>query len=281
MARTSGGTYAGAMTVRKFPFAYNTPALDTGAALYTPTAGDIMYDAWIEVDTAWDGATPFGDIWILPSGSVGFYNSTKSTEAVNMLVGEVGQSQGITGNCVNGSATTYNAINGDVAILPAKFVSTDPVCVIVSQDGTVTAQASVLAAGAPPVQPLVVVTGVNDTFTFTPGGGGGAPEVFTVAAGSYANIAAITAAMGAAIGALHGEAFSTLVTPSVSGASILLTMIVDSGIAGNGDTITPGATDVSAGLGLANPTTFAGGTGGDPGSSAGAGILYLVTVRST
>jgi hypothetical protein len=45
-----------------------------------------------------------------------------------------------------------------------------------------------------------------------------------------------------------------------------------------GDTITPGSTDVTVGLGLANPTTFAGGLGGNPGSTQGAGVLYLVTV---
>lgn len=111
-----------------------------------------------------------------------------------------------------------------------------------------------VTAGSPPSTPLVVVTGVNDTFVFTPAKTG-TPETFTVAAGTYSTVAACVAAMGAAVGG-SAEAFSTKATPSNSAGSILLTE--PTGRNGNGDTITVGATDVSAGLGFASPSTFGG-----------------------
>lgn len=56
-----GGAGAGTPVVRKFPFAFDTPDLLTGAPLYTPTIGDILLDGWVEIGTAWNGTTPKGD----------------------------------------------------------------------------------------------------------------------------------------------------------------------------------------------------------------------------
>ncbi len=55
------GGGSSSIVVRKFPFAYNTAGLSDGAALYTPTVCDLIMDAWIEIDTAWNGTTPLGD----------------------------------------------------------------------------------------------------------------------------------------------------------------------------------------------------------------------------
>jgi hypothetical protein len=106
-------------------------------------------------------------------------------------------------------------------------------------------------AASPPTTPLVVVTGVNDTFVFTPVATG-TPETFTVAAGTYADVDACVAAMAAAVGG-SAERFDTIVTPSNDSGSILLTEVA---VGGNGDTVTVGASDVSAGLGFASPSTF-------------------------
>lgn len=55
--------FAGLPVVRHFPFAYNSSGISSGGyAVYTPNVGDILLDAWIEIDTAWNGTTPFGDI---------------------------------------------------------------------------------------------------------------------------------------------------------------------------------------------------------------------------
>jgi hypothetical protein len=66
-----GGGGAGAPVVHKFAFAYDTASLHTGATAYTPAAGDVLLDAWIEIDTAWDGTTPLGDFGAFAGGATG------------------------------------------------------------------------------------------------------------------------------------------------------------------------------------------------------------------
>ena len=283
----SSGSAAGTTIVRHFSFAHNTAGILTGHALYTPTIGDILYDAWVEVDTAWNGTTPLCDVGQFLAVSYGFFAAfgANSPFAVDMSLADIVQTG--TGLLVQGtnSHLTSDLLQAQIGgtaptqrFMPAKLTTADPIKVCVSQDGTnATVAAFLLAANAPPTIPLVVVTGVNDTFVWTGTAGGGSPETFTVAAGSKANLAAIVAAMGAATGSVSGEAFSTKATPTADATKILLTSVVDSGVGGNGDTVTAGSTDVLAGLGFDSPSTFAGGTGGNPGSTVGAAILYLVT----
>lgn len=58
-----------------FPFAYNTAGLETnGITLLTIPANTIIYDAWIEIQEAWDGTTPSGDVGYFPNAHQGFFN---------------------------------------------------------------------------------------------------------------------------------------------------------------------------------------------------------------
>src|SRR5271156_4709185 len=66
---------AGTMKINQFPFIYSDAGLSTGLSLYTPTIGDILYDAWIEVDTAWDGTTPTAEIGSFVGTVVGWYTT--------------------------------------------------------------------------------------------------------------------------------------------------------------------------------------------------------------
>lgn len=289
----------GGPIVRKFPFAHNTAGILTGAALYTPTIGDILLDAWFEIDTAWDGTTPFGDIGIGAAFGTGLVAGTMSEaihmhEPDNVVQGiRIGQNTGplsamfalanastndgggafvVSGAAVNLSTTPVS--NGN-RVLPAKFVTADPVEVVVSQDGTNTGAASGFDSSTPPpVLPLVVVTGTNDEYNFTLQRGTPAADLFTVAAGSYATTAALAVALNAAVdGAAH--VFSaTYGTWADDGSGHLKLTLLAAGA--NGSTVTAGTNDIVAGLGLSTATTT-GGTGGDPGSTAGAGVLYLVT----
>lgn len=75
-SKGGGGGGSGNVTVRHFPFAYNLAGLNNGVTLYTPTLGDIVLDAWIEVDTAWNGTTPLGDVGFNTSGTFrGWYHA--------------------------------------------------------------------------------------------------------------------------------------------------------------------------------------------------------------
>ena len=166
-----GGGGAGAPTVRKFPFAHNTPGILTGAALYTPTVNDVLLDAWIEIDTAWDGTTPQGDYGTFSPGPAGLINAALNsiTSAMDMTEADAPSSGG-SASLLGGSGLTdlaqlatifnlgisgYLQATGAVApfpvgyatsrsaglggrLVPVKFTTTDPIKVCVSQDGTTT-----------------------------------------------------------------------------------------------------------------------------------------------
>jgi hypothetical protein len=166
--QAGGGGGAGSPVVRAFPFTFDTPDILTGAALYTPTVGDILLDAWIEIDTVWNGTTPTCDI-----GTVATFATTHSGLFDYLLDNQTGVDMTIADNDVNpgvlvGSQPSslsmlttmaiatqmlqVNAIappaiqfypSGDVdwgrgdRVVPAKFVNDDdPFIVVVSQDGT-------------------------------------------------------------------------------------------------------------------------------------------------
>lgn len=151
-----GGGGAGTPVVRAFPFAFDDVGLDTGETLYTPTPGDILLDAWIEIDTAWDGTTPLGDygnIWDI-SGE-GFCTLI-SNLALDMTQSDDGAPSILFGNLVSGFrslndlSTVVQSVTSNVGggplipptslagsrYAPAKLLTDDPFQVVVSQDGT-------------------------------------------------------------------------------------------------------------------------------------------------
>lgn len=158
------------MKVRKFAFAYNASTLDTGHTVYTPTVSDVLYDAWIEVVTAWNGTTPQGDFGIVyntefngflsgsgPGGTSGVLDMTSADE-INAFIGgswlgnikNMGardvQTQTMTPSLYKGSsAVSYSAsavfsnpswLGAGYRSLPCKFTDTSPIQVLVSSDGT-------------------------------------------------------------------------------------------------------------------------------------------------
>ena len=137
-------------------------------------------------------------------------------------------------------------------------------CVVETQSDPFTVGPGVsasLIADTNATVPLTVVTGTNDTFVFTPGGGLGSPETFTIAPGTYSSIGTLAEGMAVAIGSLSAEQFVTKVTVEVMGSKLALINVVDAGSAGNGDTISFGANDVANSLGFTeNPNIFAGGS---------------------
>jgi hypothetical protein len=149
----AGGGGAGAPVVRKFPFAFNTPGILTGAAVYTPTVNDVLLDAWVEVDTAWNGTTPEGDVGSFNGAATGLYASAgfgpiDMTKADQDITGSYGL---LISNNTSGAGTypslalslaqstaaipAYPAFSPFRAV-PGKFTAAHPVKVCVSQDGT-------------------------------------------------------------------------------------------------------------------------------------------------
>jgi hypothetical protein len=140
----SGTSGAGSPVVRAFPFAYNTPSLLTGHAVYTPTIGDVLLDAWVEVRTAWNGTTPLCDFGRFAGGRG--WNAYDGFHGVRAM-DQADDSNGLVGMSVNGGPgdgrSLLAAVNADPSgtwgtdrNLPASFITADPIKVVVSQDGT-------------------------------------------------------------------------------------------------------------------------------------------------
>jgi hypothetical protein len=295
---TATGVAIGGLITRAFPFTFDTADLLTGASVYTPTVGDILHDAWIEVDTAWDGVLPRGNFgqFSANQGMLGDFN----LPTVDMTIADTDLNGGdgyLTNETQASSLGTINALGSAINGLtvggggtlelqtptrgerraPGKFTIANPMKILVSKNGGQFSNASSVTGDEAPTLPLTIVTGVNDTFIFTGDGGGGSPETFTMAPGVNADLSTLEATVAAALGSVSGEPFSTYVTPTDNGTELIFTMVGNNGVSDNGNTITEGNGGAAAIGFTGNPDTFAGGFGGDPGSTQGAGVLYLVT----
>jgi hypothetical protein len=141
----------GVTQLRKFAFDYTTANLNTGVALYTPQSGEVLLDAWIQVTNVWDGTTPTADFGMLLTPNEGLLavltTLSSSNRLQDMTVGAVTQ-YGLTYN----DGTANNLANAsswaDVALVPSFFSSTDPFCVVVSTDGTVSGGATGSTTGS-------------------------------------------------------------------------------------------------------------------------------------
>lgn len=161
-AQGGGGGGSGSPVVRKFAFAFNTANILTGASLYTPTIGDVLLDAWVLIDTAWNGTTPRGDVGLFLPDADGFFHVLDPTMVILMddpgdtVSNGLFQSAGAT--TISAAMTVVNMaqymleVNGagpgfklasdpagiGPSIWPGRFATTDPIKVVVSQDGTPT-----------------------------------------------------------------------------------------------------------------------------------------------
>lgn len=141
-----GGGGAGNVIVRKFPFAFNTPSILTGATLYTPTVGDVLLNAWIEIVTVWNGTTPQADIGTFVGVSFGLFGENNKALPLDAAVDSDGAGTGVLiqgSNYTTGGLTDLATNNIEIAsavnsarIAPAKFTAANPMKVCVSQDGT-------------------------------------------------------------------------------------------------------------------------------------------------
>ncbi len=163
----AGGGGGGSPVVRAFPFAFDTPNLLTGADVYVPTIGDILLDAWVEIDTVWDGTTPQGDIGTFVGNIVGLFGYWVSDGAIPLDLNPSQEAQGAGLSAFGPSSLAQIAATSSArslwqtAAIPAtpnpaalftsrhasesmqqcqtgigKFTAANPIKVVVSQDGT-------------------------------------------------------------------------------------------------------------------------------------------------
>jgi hypothetical protein len=129
----------GTPLVRGFAVAHGAAGLNNGVALFTPTVGDFLLDAWVEIDTAWNGTTPLGDIGTFGGGHPGWF--AYAVGPIDMTSPDL--TGGLDPNLLQGSGVTPGSDLLTVAIkdlsdqrtLPAKFTTATPVLFVVSQNG--------------------------------------------------------------------------------------------------------------------------------------------------
>lgn len=265
-----GGGASNDLVTRVFPFAYNTAGILTGAAIYTPTVGDIIYDWWVQVSTAWDGTTPRFDL-IVNGLSMLLGNQMPGTS-----LAAADAASGLNPNPLSWSDSIAIAVLNGTAIPRRQIIveSATPILGCVSQDGSPTAVAASVGTGTATAPPVTVSEGVNDTFVFI--GPSGTPQTFTVAPQVLSSHGAFVAAMNAAT-TTGSVAFDTIATAS---QNILGQMTVTMNIVGasqNGSSLQAGPTDFLALTGIPADSFLEGGTGGSPGSTHGSAKLYVLT----
>jgi hypothetical protein len=139
-----------------YAVAYNAAGLANGVTVYTPTIGDWLFDAWIEILTPWDGTTPFGDLGFYTGGinTVGGFWNSLTDPGLNMTLASTATgtlywndpiaAPAFVGGSGSGNNTIQQALSqfgidgGEYTwrVLPARFTTTDPLIMVVSQDGT-------------------------------------------------------------------------------------------------------------------------------------------------
>jgi hypothetical protein len=135
-----GAPAPGSAIIRKFDFAHDTAGLLTGAAVYTPSIGDILLDAWIEIETAFNGTSPLCDVgpfsgghhqgWFhdFGHGPVDLSHADVLSSNDELLTGAAGLSPLSLANVNANPGTALRSV-------PAKITAAAPIKVCVSQNG--------------------------------------------------------------------------------------------------------------------------------------------------
>lgn len=130
-----GGSQSGAARVRgPFPFAFNTANLNTGIPICVMTVDDILLDAWIETDTAFDGTTPLCDFGSGIGSNFGIFNDEAGP--IDMTLSDVlGGSQNTLAGQNQSLVGASAAASGPRGVAPSKILIGGQWFLWVSQDG--------------------------------------------------------------------------------------------------------------------------------------------------
>lgn len=134
-----GGSTAGAARVIAFPFAHDTAGLNAGVTVWTPAVGDVLLDAWVAVETAFNGTTPQADIGTFVNSTQGLVGYADGTGIFLDSAAAESQGDGVLvgqGFAQSMSSVYIGALGGTANMLAwqATFSSTNPLKLVVSQD---------------------------------------------------------------------------------------------------------------------------------------------------
>jgi hypothetical protein len=295
-----GGNAPGSPKITAFPFTFDTPNLATGAVMTDSIPeGDLLLDAWVQLDTEWNGTTPLMDYG--PSGELLGLTGTWGGGPLDVGTGTADQTVGGTyqvgsGRYFNRNQRLSDSITIDwtsdssfpgggifhspaaVAeypqrILPLKWISNVEFLVWVSRDGTAFNNYAYINPDTIVDLPVTITEGVNDQFVFTGLQTSEAPVTYTMAPGVYTTFAALLAAMQQALDSLSAEFIGVANPIGLGGgnsscsaeASLSLPMVIATGV---NDTFV--YTPISTGI----PETFTIAPGSYSSAAACAGAMH-------
>jgi hypothetical protein len=117
-----------------FTFAYNAEGLSSGIPFFSPTIGDLLIDVLIDVEIAWDGATPQADVGPADGGFFQTQISPVDVTATATGLGVRRPSGAVLGSL--SAAQAKSASLGGGSLLPAVWTDDGELEFWVSQDGT-------------------------------------------------------------------------------------------------------------------------------------------------
>jgi hypothetical protein len=123
----------GLVRLHRIPFSFDTPGLLTGAPLYTPTVGEQITGLAIEVLTAWDGATPKGEIGTFVGSTTGLFTAFGTFIAMDSA-----DYEGLFGDGLRAPFVSNQIPTSIARGMRATVIAPNPICVCVSQDATST-----------------------------------------------------------------------------------------------------------------------------------------------
>ena len=141
----------------------NWAADGVAVSSYSPTAGDVIQAAWIEIDTLFNGTTPHVDFGIF-SGALGVF---KELASAAILVSSADPA--LTDNTGLVKRQTAGLGSG-TAGMPLTFSAADALKVVLSEDGSLGGTAAGASAGAAVLHLIVVPAGVAGAFSVPVGG---------------------------------------------------------------------------------------------------------------
>jgi len=151
----------GGLVLRKYTITATTSGLTVGVPLYTPKVGDVLYDAWFQITTAWNGTTPLGDLGLFLGSSTGILQeattiaNTGTSYLQDMTVAQVTTDIGLAYDGGTPNSLALAASWCARQLVPSIFATTQPLCAVVSQNGHAGGTATGATAGAADIYVLV------------------------------------------------------------------------------------------------------------------------------
>lgn len=115
---------AGATVLHKFAFTHALAGLVEGATFWTPRVGEVILGWSIVVTEVWDGTNPTLDLGSFQGSNSGWFNYQNGVVDLTVYTAPDQAGTGIT------FASTNDSWN-----FPAVFTTTDPIKIVVTQNG--------------------------------------------------------------------------------------------------------------------------------------------------